>query len=182
MFLIPYDCKGVTTGVNNARSFSRFRLQPPNRCNQIRPPYVCLKRVQPPNRCNRSATRYDRHTSPGATSIRLFGGATRLQPDTTAIRPPYVCLEARLWLQRSATYLQPDTTAIRLQRSCKQLRPPYVCLEVQPDCNQIRPPYDRHTSVWRSVCAATDLQPHAIRYDRHTTATRNGDRHTLYTL
>ena len=57
---------------------------------------------------------------------------------------------------------------IRRRRARLQLHK--TATGLQPICNQIRPPYDRHTSVWRSVCAATYLQPHAIRYDRHTTA------------
>ena len=87
---------------------------------------------------------------------------------------------ARLQLHKTATGLQPICNQIRPPYDrTTAIRPPYVCLEVclccnrsATSCNQVRPPYDRHTSVWRSVCTATDLQPHAIRYDRHTTAIR----------
>ena len=126
-------------------------------CNQIRPPYdrhtSVWRSVCAATDLQPHAIRYDRHT----TAIRLFGGLFVLQPicnlmqsGTTAIRPPYVCLEVCLCCNLSAT-----------------------------SCNQVRPPYDRHTSVWRSVCTATDLQPDttairpqpgtatAIRYTRY---------------
>ena len=77
---------------------------------------------------------------------------------------------ARLQLHKTATGLQPICNL--MQSGTTAIRPPYVCLEVclccnlsATSCNQVRPPYDCNQT-------ATYLQPHAIRYDRHTTAIR----------
>ena len=172
MYINIYICNQIRPAKILARSFSRFRLQPPNRCNQIRPPYVCLEvclycnlsatscnQVRPPYNClevclccNLSATScnqirppYDRHTS----VWRSVYGCNRLQPDTTAIRlqpdtlqPPYVCLEVCLF----SCLVVSGFSCCNRSATAIRLQPPYVCNQER------RPPYVIHVIGDHKIC------------------------------